>query len=310
MDNLCHTLTGAALGYAGLRHKTRLANATLMIAANLPDLDVLVFATDTPSIAFRRGWTHGVLAQALLPIALTGVMLLIAKRRPSAAPAHPGWLLLLSYIGIYSHVFLDFLNNYGVRLLTPFDWRWLYGDTLFIIDPWLWLAFGAGIWLSRQRRSPRPARIALTLAAVYIGAMLVSARVARGIVIEAWREAHGRAPAALMVGPVPVNPLDRQIIIDAGNHYETGGFNWLASPRVTFTPQQIPKHDDHPAVPAARQQPAVQAFLTWSRFPFYQIGEEAGGTRVSVGDMRFALANPLRDTLGRGRFTATVVVKK
>ena len=81
MDNLCHTLVGAAMGYAGLRRKTQFANATLMIAANLPDLDVLVFATDTPSIAFRRGWTHGVLAQLVLPLALTAIMVLIGRRR-------------------------------------------------------------------------------------------------------------------------------------------------------------------------------------------------------------------------------------
>jgi inner membrane protein len=317
MDNLCHTLVGAAMGYAGLRHKTRLASATLMIAANLPDLDVLVFATDTPSIAFRRGWTHGVLAQLLLPLALTGVMLLIGRRRHVASgfsrrdpPLHAGWLLLLAYLGIYSHVFLDFLNNYGVRLLTPFEWRWFYGDTLFIIDPWLWLTFGAGIWLSARRRSPAPARVALTVAVVYVGAMLISARVARGIVIEAWRDAHGRAPQALMVGPVPVNPFDRQIIVDAGEHYETGGFTWLTAPRVTFNPRRIPKNDDRPGVADARRQPSFQAFLIWSRFPFYEIEDEPGGTRVSVGDMRFSLANPLRDAIGRGRFTATAVVPR
>ena len=120
MDNLCHTLVGAALGYAGLRRTTRLANATLMIAANLPDLDVLVLATDTPSVAFRRGWTHGVLAQLVLPLALTAIMVLIGRRRASAGgpPLNARWLLLLSYVGLYSHVFLDFLNNYGIRLLT------------------------------------------------------------------------------------------------------------------------------------------------------------------------------------------------
>src|SRR5690349_11617106 len=65
MDNVCHTLVGAALGEAGLKRGTRLGLVTLMIASNLPDLDVLVFLTSTPSVAFRRGWTHGVLAQAV-----------------------------------------------------------------------------------------------------------------------------------------------------------------------------------------------------------------------------------------------------
>jgi len=75
MDNICHTLVGAAFGEAGLKRHTRFGNATLMIAANFPDVDVLAFATDIPAVALRRGWTHGVLGQALLPLVLTAVML-------------------------------------------------------------------------------------------------------------------------------------------------------------------------------------------------------------------------------------------
>src|SRR5687768_14622499 len=178
MDNVCHTLVGAAFGQAGLKRRTRFGNATLMIAANVPDVDVLVFATSTPAVAFRRGWTHGIAAQILLPIALTAVMLLIARMRPAdddGPPASARWLLLLAYVGMISHVLLDLLNTYGVRLLTPFDWRWLYGDAVFIIDPWLWVTLGLGIWLSarRARLTPAhppgaPARVALVVAALYI----------------------------------------------------------------------------------------------------------------------------------------------
>ena len=53
-----------------------------------------------------------------------------------------------------SHPFLDWLNNYGVRLLMPFSDRWFYGDTLFIVDPWLWLILGGGVmlaWTSHTR---------------------------------------------------------------------------------------------------------------------------------------------------------------
>ena len=48
MDNVCHTLVGAAMAPAGLRSRTAYAGATLMIGANLPDVDVLVFATVDP----------------------------------------------------------------------------------------------------------------------------------------------------------------------------------------------------------------------------------------------------------------------
>src|SRR6185503_4344032 len=122
MDNVCHTLVGAAFGEAGLKHRTRFGAAALMISANIPDVDVLVFFSVTPSVAFRRGITHGIVAQLLLPIVLTGIFMVVARFRPPRdgddRPLRPGWLLLLSFAGVYSHVFLDFLNNYGVRLMT------------------------------------------------------------------------------------------------------------------------------------------------------------------------------------------------
>src|SRR3979409_1093444 len=81
MDNVCHTLIGAALGESGMKRWTRYGNATLMIAANLPDIDVAVFATRVPSVSFRRGWPHGVLADLLLPIALATVVMAFDRIR-------------------------------------------------------------------------------------------------------------------------------------------------------------------------------------------------------------------------------------
>ena len=84
MDNICHTLVGVAAARAGLATKTSLATATLAIASNLPDIDVLAFTTGIPAVALRRGWTHGVLAQAVLPIAFAGVMWMVARSTHSA----------------------------------------------------------------------------------------------------------------------------------------------------------------------------------------------------------------------------------
>jgi inner membrane protein len=297
---------GAALGETGLKRRTRFGNATLMIASNLPDIDVLVFASSTPSVAFRRGWTHGVLAQALLPIVLTAIVVAVARRRPARPgdpPIRPGQLLLLSYLGVILHVLMDLLNNYGVRLLMPFDGRWFYGDVLFIIDPWLWIVLGAGIWIARWRRSPRPARASMFVAGIYVLAMIVSARAARAEIVDRWQQVEGRAPQALMVGPVPVTPLRRDVILDAGDHYETGTFAW--TPRsVRFDQGQVPKNDADPRVATARGAPNIRAFLVWSRFPFWTFEPVAGGTRVTVGDMRF-VGGP---GLARRNFTQSTVV--
>ncbi len=311
MDNLCHTLAGAALGEAGLKRRTRFGSATLMIASNLPDLDVLVLATSAPAVAFRRGWTHGVVAQLLLPAALAALVAVIAARwprRPGAAEGAPranfAGLLILSYIGVLLHVFMDFLNNYGVRLLKPLRETWFYGDALFIIDPWLWLTLGGGVWLARRQRLPRPAIAAVTAAALYIALMLGAARAARTVVIDAWTAASGAPPRAVMVGPVAVTPLRRAVIIDAGDRYVTGTFTWFPT-AVQFDPQTVARRDTDPRVAIAREAPAIRAFLVWSRFPFWTLEPAAGGTRVTVGDMRFFSAAP---GILRSRFAASVVV--
>ena len=289
MDNVCHTLVGAAFGEAGLRQRTRFGRSALMIAANLPDLDVLVFATDIPSVAFRRGWTHGTLAQALLPVLLaTGVYVIgrMKAGRAGSTPVSFRWLLLLSYVGVLSHVALDWLNSYGIRLLMPFDGRWFYGDTLFIIDPWLWLALGLGVWLARKRGGPGPARQALVIATAYIAIMCLTAQLARGIVADAWREEFGFQPSGLMVGPLPITPFQREIIVDAGTYYVTGTFRWFST-RVSFDPTVTEKREHDPRVAQARKAPPVRGFLVWSRFPFWSFDPMAGGTQVTVSDMRF-----------------------
>ena len=53
MDNICHTLVGAAMAEAGLKRRTALGSATLMIAANFPDVDVL--AGQGEAVADQRG---------------------------------------------------------------------------------------------------------------------------------------------------------------------------------------------------------------------------------------------------------------
>jgi inner membrane protein len=303
MDNVCHTLAGAAFAEAGLKTRTRFGAPVLMIAANLPDIDVLAFASSTPSVALRRGWTHGVLAQLLLPALLTALVILVDRAwrsRPGHPPARAVPLLLLSYVGVFSHVFLDWLNTYGVRLLMPLSPTWFYGDSVFIIDPWLWGALGLGVFAARRHGVRRPARVALVVAAVYIGAMIWSARAARALVLEAWVRERGSPPHGLMVGPVPVNPLRKTIIVDGGQAYERGTFEWWPV-RVRFDGLPVPTRAAEPAVARAQEQDAdMRAVLVWARFPYYELQPVDGGMRVTLRDMRFG------DRLG----AASVVVPR
>ena len=164
MDPLTHTFAGAALARTRLGRAGRergvsagIAAATLVIGANLPDVDVVCYFVGSDfALAHRRGWTHGVLAMAVLPVVLALLTLGISRLRrrrgpgpPAAAPFRP--LLLLAAIGVWSHPLLDWLNTYGVRFLAPFDWTWFYGDAVYIVDPWLWLLLGGALFLGLSR---------------------------------------------------------------------------------------------------------------------------------------------------------------
>lgn len=154
MDNLTHTLVGAAIGRAGAARATPMAMATLVVAANAPDIDMLAFSQGPYfALAFRRGITHGWPALVILAVAVTLGMLawdrwVRRKRDPLAEPARAGPTLALAAVGVLSHPALDWLNTYGMRWSMPLDDAWSYGDTLFIIDPWIWLTLGGLVYLT------------------------------------------------------------------------------------------------------------------------------------------------------------------
>ncbi len=95
MDPLAHTLVGASLSETRL---SRLATPTLILSANAPDIDVvsMAFGRD-PSLGFRRGWTHGVLAMVVLPLALAALTVLAdravasVRRRPPSCENVSVW---------------------------------------------------------------------------------------------------------------------------------------------------------------------------------------------------------------------------
>jgi len=299
LDNICHTLVGVALGEAGLKHRTPLATATLLVGANLPDVDAYTYAfSDGPTaLAFRRGWTHGVLAMAVLPVALAGAMIawdrmVRRRRRPDAPPARWGPLLLLAFVSVLSHPLLDFLNTYGVRFLHPFSNRWFYGDALFIVDVWVWIALAIGIVVSRvaarrgMARPEVPARVALVAVFAYVAAMLVSSRAGRAVVAGAAEEA-GVASIRVLVSPVPLDPFRRMVVVDEGRAYRLGALDWLPRAAVSFAPVVLPTNDDDPASAAAVRTPDGRKFMVWARFPYFEVRREGGETLVTLGDARY-----------------------
>ncbi len=153
MDPLTHTLVGASLASTRLGRSTRLAAPALVIGANLPDIDVLAWVGGADAaLGFRRGWTHGVPALVVLPALLAAALWLWSRRRPGpeGSALYGSRLAALCYLGALTHPALDWLNTYGTRWWMPFRETWSYGDSVYIMDPWLWLVLG-GCWLLPRR---------------------------------------------------------------------------------------------------------------------------------------------------------------
>jgi inner membrane protein len=244
-----------------------------------------------------------VLALVLLPFILTVLLLLVhlasrlQRRWSSSAPMSAGQLLFVSFIAVLSHPILDTLNTYGVRWLMPLSDEWFYGDTLFIIDPWVWLALSVGVLSSvrrhkKNRPSPEtPAWQALGLVSIYIAAMALSAWGARTTVLGEITTGFGAPVERAMVGPVPFNPFVREFVVEQGEHYRAGTFHWFPTPTVDLnTVTSYPRtRPSHPAVSLAAESVLGRRFLAWARFPTFGVEQVAEGrAMVHVVDLRYA----------------------
>ena len=153
MDNLTHSLVGLTAAKAGLEKLSPGATLLCLIAANGPDGDILVlpFGDRWTYLHHHRGITHaivGVICIALfLPLLFYAVDWLWSRFRNQPPRLNLKGLMLVSFIVSATHPLLDFTNNYGIRPFLPWDPQWIYGDFVFIVDPYLWLILGGACFL-------------------------------------------------------------------------------------------------------------------------------------------------------------------
>ena len=304
MDNLTHSLVGALLGQAGLKRKTALAMPTLIIAANLPDIDAACFfwLDGAEHLGFRRGITHGPLAMLVLPLILWAAMLgwdrWRRRTRPDRPPVNASWLLALAYIGTLSHPALDWLNVYGVRLLEPFSGQWFYGDSIFIIDLWLWIGLGGALWSSlRAERRGRPgwtrtAAVAVVAASTYVFANGLFTGLAESRVAAELQAAGVRNPL-VVASPPPVAFWQRDIFWRNAVSYGDTSFGPFVNRGPVGTGRPHNAADPRIQMVAATNS-EVRAFLLWSRMPIAVFAPDGS---LTLTDQRF------RDPRAADRFT-------
>lgn len=158
MDNLTHSLVGLAAAKAGCERLSPGATAVCLLAANAPDGDVviLLFADRWTFLHYHRHITHSILGSLIIALLLPLLFWLgdrlLARWRSRPVSVRLKGLLLASIIVTATHPFLDWTNNYGVRLLLPWNSQWFYGDFVFIVDPFIWVLLGSAVFLLTAKR--------------------------------------------------------------------------------------------------------------------------------------------------------------
>jgi len=309
MDNLTHTLTGLALSRAGLNRWYARSGLLLVLAANIPDSDIVTLAGGSFNyFQYHRGITHAI---AMVPVmALLPVLFVCAIGRTMR-----GWkaAYVLAVIGVASHLLLDWTNTYGVRFFLPFSAKWFHLDLNGLFDFWIWgVLFLAcvGPLLGRLvsdeiGAKPGPGRavaiLALALFLIYdFGRYLIHQRA-----LETLNSRVYQSGPPIRVASFPTS---------AGNPFEWSG--WVERPQFVmrfsmnllseFDPTDgviIYKPEPSPALDAARPVFVVRKFLEFAQYPLWRVtplAEPEGSRRVDVRDWRFPFTSSVTvDTSNR-----------
>lgn len=153
MDNLTHSLVGLTAAKAGLEKLSPGATTLCILAANAPDVDlvVLIVRGRWAFLQHHRGITHSLVGAAVLAFALPLLFYfghrLFARLKNRPPGVKFKGLLLASVLTTATHPLLDWTNNYGMRFLLPWNPRWFYGDFAFVIDPFFWIVLGGSAFL-------------------------------------------------------------------------------------------------------------------------------------------------------------------
>ncbi len=317
------------MGRAGLNRKTALATATLTLAAEAPDLDVLG-RLKGPAFGFahHRGFTHSFLGVPIDAIAVVGFMYLIwlvrgRKIKDPNLPPRWGLLFLFACLAGLSHILLDYTNNYGVRPFWPFSEKWYSWDIVFIFEPIMFTMLLLGLivpWLfsliDREigaRVSGPRGRVAALLALLGVVLMwgIRGVEHRRALAALAARTYEGAEPLRLSAYPALSDPFRWYGVVETQNFFVLTVVNSEAPEvdpegnlRVLYKPEETPITE------AAKKSYLGRAYLDWAKYPITEteiLSSPERGYIVDFQDLRFVQLpglfgprNETRHALGAG----------
>jgi len=282
MEPVTHILTGAVLARTGFNRKAAYATVAMLIAAELPDIDVLwSFGGPLTGFMHHRGITHTFVAlpfEAALVTAAFWAVHSLRKRPNTKASFSAAWLFLGTLVALLSHLLLDWTNNYGLRPFFPFNPRWYAGSFIFIFEPVLFAILVLallGPWLfglidtevGERRRLFRGQPTAF-VALFAIAGLYLLRYVQRD---KADMLAQQNAPdgtTRVFASPYPGNPFKWHVVADTPALYQLSTVDtWSGTDSNPEPGDTLVKPPETLPLLAAKRTELARVYLDWSMFP-------------------------------------------
>lgn len=284
---------------AGLNRLTPYATAILLLSANIPDVDIVALAAGRVNyMHWHRYWTHAFLLSPVMALASVAIVRLAARKFfPWPAAVFVAWL------GVLSHLLLDWTNQYGIRFLLPFSPRWYRLDNASLFDIWIYAAFTVCLFAPllarlvgseigarpRQTAGQGWAIVALLFLCVYFaGRGVIHSRL---IDILDGRDYDGSEPIRVAAFPQASSPFQWRGLSETPAAYHVYAMNLLGAPFDPTVGRTFYKPAWTPAMKAAENTSAFQVFEQFAQFPLWQTvpsAEVENGTQVDLIDLRFS----------------------
>jgi len=319
LEPITHFLTGACLARTGFNRKTALATATMALAAEAPDIDILGnFKDPVFGFAHHRGFTHSFLGLFLVQAAVVALMYVIWRMRGRKVkgpdlPPRWGLLFVVAYIAGLTHILLDFTNNYGVRPFWPFWEKWYSWDIVFIVEPVILVLLVAGLVLPAffslindeigVRRKSSQGSLAATL--VLLGMLALwgvrDYEHRRAVNALQSRIYDGADPIRVSAYPSWLNPFRWYGVVETQDFFATMMIDSSIPEADPSGQMQIRrKPEETPVTLAAKGSYLGRVYLDWAQYPVTET-EQVGSTRaayiVRFRDLRYYDPNQTRRNL-------------
>ena len=316
LEPITHFLTGACLARTGFNRKTALATATMTLAAEAPDIDIIGNFNDPVfGFAHHRGFTHSFLGLVLLQAVVVGLMYVLWRTRGSRVkdpnlPPRWGLLFVFAYIAGLTHILLDFSNNYGVRPFWPFWEKWYSWDIVFIVEPVILIFLVAGLVLPAlfslindeigvRRKGPQGSLAAIvTLLGVLALWGVRDYEHRRAVNALQSRVYDGADPIRVSAYPYWLNPFRWYGVVETGDFFATMLIDSSipeADPEGRMRIQRKP--EETPVTLAAKRSYLGRVYLDWARYPIVeteQVESPSAAFVVRFRDLRYDYPDQLR----------------